>query len=206
MTGTPSPPAEVPPVARRKSADDRRSEILRAAVDLIVKTRALPLSMKAVGERIGASRALVYAHFSGPDALTEAILVDHLARLERTGIVCAAQTGEITDRGTRAAALYLQHVAAHGPVIHVILRDAPHGVTLSRSVTAPRNRALRALARAARAQLRLSSAEAIVLVELLIAVPEELGRLVHGKELALDDALAICQRLVRSGIEAMRPG
>jgi AcrR family transcriptional regulator len=198
--------AEPPLVARRKSADDRRSEILRAAVELIVETRALPLSMRAVGERIGASRALVYAHFSGPDALTEAILVDHLGRLQKTGIEAAAQSGEVAERGTRAAALYLRHVAEHGSVIHVILRDAPHGVTLSRSVTAPRNRALRALAGAARAQLQLSSAEAIVLVELLIAIPEELGRLVHGQELALDDALAICQRLVRSGIEAMRPG
>lgn len=191
---------------KRKSSNDRRAEILRAAVELIVETRSLPLSMSAIGERIGASRALVYAHFSGQGDLIQAILVEHLGLLETTGLENAARTGDVVERGTRTAALYLQHIAEHGPVIHVILRDAPHGVTLSRPVTAPRNRTLRALAGAARKQLRLSSAEAIVLVELLIAIPEELGRLVHAKELALEDALPICQRLIRSGIEAMRPG
>lgn len=191
---------------KRKSSNDRRAEILRAAVELIVETRSLPLSMSAIGERIGASRALVYAHFSGQGDLIQAILVEHLGLLETTGLENAARTGDVVERGTRTAALYLQHIAEHGPVIHVILRDAPHGVTLSRPVTAPRNRTLRALAGAARKQLRLSSAEAIVLVELLIAIPEELGRLVHAKELALEDALPICQRLIRGGIEAMRPG
>lgn len=191
---------------KRKSSDDRRAEILRAAVELIIETRSLPLSMSAIGERIGASRALVYAHFSGHAAITEAILVEYLARLEATGIDAAARAGDVVERGTRSAALYLQHIAEHGPVIHVIIRDAPHGVTLSRSITAPRNRALRALAGAARTQLRLSSTEAIVLVELMLAIPEELGRLVHSQELALDDALAICQRLVRAGIEGLRPG
>lgn len=192
--------------ARRKTSDERRSDILRAAVDLIVETRSLPLSMNAIGDRIGASRALVYAHFSDQAAIIEAIMVDYLGRLDATGIDAAMRHGDVVERGTRSAALYLQHIAEHGPVIHVILRDVPHGVTLPASVTAPRNRALRALAGAARKQLRLTSAEAIVLVELLIAIPEELGRLVHAGELELRDGLAICQRLIRSGIDAMRPG
>lgn len=189
----------------RKSSRDRRAEILAAAAELITETRSLPLSMNLIGERIGASRALVYAHFSDQGAIVEAILADHLALLETAGLGEATRNGDVTERGTASAAIYLRHIARHDPAIHVILRDAPHGVSLSPAVTLPRNRALRALAGAARRQLNLSSAEAIVLVELLIAIPEELGRLCHRGELQLSDALTICQRLVVSGIEAMRP-
>jgi AcrR family transcriptional regulator len=194
-----------PSVARRKSSDDRRNEILNVAAELIVETRSLPLSMNGIGERMGASRALVYAHFSDQQAIAEALLARHLALLEDAGLAAATGTGDVVERGTVAAAIYLRHIVRHGPILHLILRDAPHGLTLSPRATLTRNRALRGLAGAARRQLQLSSAEALVLVELLIAIPEELGRLSHAGELELEDALGICQRLITSAIEAMRP-
>lgn len=191
--------------ARRKSSGDRRAEIVAAAAELIAETRSLPLSMHEIGERIGASRALVYAHFSDQSAIVEAVLAHHLAALESSGLDPATRNAPIAVRGTRSAAVYLRHVAAHGPVLHVILRDAPHGAALPQGATRSRNRALRALAGQARRELQLSTAEAIILVELLIAIPDELGRLAYAGELELEDALAICERLVRSGIEALRP-
>lgn len=192
-------------VSRRKSAGDRRNEILNAAAEIIVETRSLPLSMNLIGERIGASRALVYAHFSDQEAIVEALLANHLALLEEAGLHAATRSGDIIQRGTKSAAIYLQHIVCHGPVVHVILRDAPHGVVLSPRATLTRNRALRTLAGAARHELQLSSAEALVLVELLIAIPEELGRLCHAGELDLGDASEICERLITSAVQAMKP-
>lgn len=191
--------------ARRKSSSDRRAEILEAATQLIVETRSLPLSMNDIGERIGASRGLVYAHFSDQDAIVQAVLAEHFALLEESGLDRAAGQGGVAERGVAIADIYLRHVAQHGPVLHVILRDAPHGVSLLPGATRPRNRSLRALANLARRELRLTSAEAIVLVELLIAIPEELGRLARAAEIDLQDAAAICERLIRSSIEALRP-
>jgi AcrR family transcriptional regulator len=191
--------------ARRKSAEDRRADILAAASALIAETRSLPLNMQAIGERIGASRALVYAHFTDQSAIVEAVLAEQFALIEAAGLGAATRTGDVAERGTRAAEIYLRHIHRHGTALHVILRDAPHGATLPPGATRDRNRALRALAGSARRDLTLSSEEAIVLVELLIAIPEELGRLTRSGDLALDDALDLCTRLVRSGIEALRP-
>lgn len=190
---------------RRKSSKDRRAEILRAAVDQILETRSLPLSMNDISDRIGASRALVYAHFSDQDAVVNAVLADYLALLEADGLLDAIRQDGMVERGVGSATIYLRHIARHGPVIHIILRDAPHGASLSNAVTLPRNRSLRALANAARSELSLSTAEAIVFVELLLAIPDELGSLCHRGDLDLDDALGICQRLIRSGIESVMP-
>ena len=190
---------------RRKSAEDRRGDILAAASALIAETRSLPLNMQAIGARIGASRALVYAHFTDQSALVEAVLAEHFALIEKAGLDDAIGSGDVAERAVRGAEVYLRHIVNHGPALHVILRDASHGASLRRGATQPRNRALRALAASARRDLRLPSEEAIVLVELMIAIPEELGRLAHSGELAIDDALTICERLVRSGIEALRP-
>jgi len=190
---------------RRKSAEDRRADILAAATALIAETRSLPLNMQAIGKRIGASRALVYAHFSDQSALVEAVLAEQFSLIENAGLDDAIRAGDVAERGVRGAELYLRHIVDHGPALHVILRDAPHGASLPRGATRARNRALRALAGSARRDLRLSTEEAIVLVELVIAIPEELGRLTHSGDLMIEDALTICERLVRSGIEALRP-
>lgn len=175
------------------------------AADLIRTTRSLPLSMNDIGDSIGASRALIYAYFSDQDAIVEAVLADQLAALEAQGLGASVREGDVVERGVRSATIYLRHIAEHGPIIHIILRDTPHGASLSRGAARPRNDALRALAGAARRQLSLSTTEAIVLVELLTAIPDELGGLCHRGELDLDEALDICRRLVRAGIEAVRP-
>lgn len=167
-------------------------------------TRSLPLSMQEVGERVGASRALVYSHFTDQSALVDAVLVEHLKLLDESGLAAAVQSGDVIERATNSAAIYLRHVVDHGAVVHIILRDAPHGAALASHSTGPRNRALRALAGAARRELSLSSEEAIVLVELLIAIPEELGRLCRAGELDLADAESISTRLIRAAIEGLR--
>ena len=190
---------------QRKSSSVRRAELLRAAAELIVDTRSLPLSMQEVGERVGASRALVYAHFTDQSALVDAVLVEHLKLLDDSGLAAAVQSGDVIERATNSAAIYLRHVVDHGAVVHIILRDAPHGAALGPQSTRPRNRALRALAGVARRELALSSEEAIVLVELLIAIPEELGRLCRAQELQPADAEAISSRLIRAAIEGLRP-
>jgi AcrR family transcriptional regulator len=47
----------------RKSAPARIAQILDVADQLVIEAGALPISMKKVGDLMGASRALVYAYF-----------------------------------------------------------------------------------------------------------------------------------------------
>lgn len=190
---------------RRKRSPDRISQIVDLAEQQILETGSLPLAMNLISDAMGTSRALVYAYFSDPDALVETVLLRHFGMLIDQGLEETASKGAIDTRAVACANIYLRHVASRGNVIHNILREVPRGVRLSKDATGLRNRLLRQLAGAARRDLVLRSDEALVFIAMLVAIPEELGRLVRRNELDLPDALGICERLVLSAVAGLRP-
>jgi len=186
----------------RKSAPARIAHILDVADQLVIEAGALPISMKKVGDLMGASRALVYAYFPDPDRLAEAVLERQMRWLAEAGLDEAAGAAEFGARALACAHLYLNHVARRGPVIHIAVRDLPR----ARSGAARAHiGVLGRLARAARRDLRLGAHEALVLLELLVAIPEEAGRLVFEGSLDLESAQALCARLLTSSIDSVRP-
>jgi AcrR family transcriptional regulator len=186
-------------------AAGRSADILDIAEAMVRRSAALPLPLGEIGEAMGVSRSLVYAYYPDSDTLIAALLGRHLDALDGAGLSTVVSTGALRDRATGAAALYLRHVADRGNVIHNILRDVPHGVCLSPATVMRRNRLLRPLAAAARQELRLTPHEAITLVEILAAIPEDLGRSVHRGDLGLEGAIATCERLVSAAIDGLRP-
>ena len=188
----------------RKSATARITQILDVADRLVVEAGALPISMKRVGDEMGSSRALVYAYFPDPERLAEAVLERHMERLVEAGLSAAAADGAFAARAQACADLYLRHVAEHGPIVHIVVRDLSR---VARRSGAPRPHVglLGRLARAARAELQLSAHEALVLLELLVTIPEEAGRLSFEGELDLVAAQALCGRLLASSIDSVRP-
>jgi AcrR family transcriptional regulator len=189
----------------RKSAPARIAQILDVADRLVIEAGALPISMKKVGDLMGASRALVYAYFPDPDHLAEAVLDRHMRWLIEAGIEGAAETGEFGARAQACAVLYLEHVARHGPIIHIGVRDLSRGASGRGAASRPHIRLLARLARAARRDLKLGAHEALVLLELLVTIPEEAGRLTFEGALDLEGAHALSARLLTSSIDAVRP-
>jgi AcrR family transcriptional regulator len=186
----------------RKSAPARIAQILDVADKLVIEAGALPISMKKVGDLMGASRALVYAYFPDPDRLAEAVLERQMRWLSEAGLDAAMGAGEFGARAAACADLYLEHVARRGQIIHIAVRDLPR----ARSGVARAHIAvLGRLARAARRDLRLNAHEALVLLELLVAIPEEAGRLVFEGALDLENAQALCARLLTGSIDSVRP-
>jgi AcrR family transcriptional regulator len=185
----------------RKSASARIAQILDVADALVVEAGALPISMKKVGDLMGASRALVYAYFPDPDRLAEAVLDRHMTWLAEAGVAAAAASGEFGDRALACARLYLEHIAHHGPVVHISVRDLSSVGGVSR----PHVTLLGRLARAARRDLRLGAHESLVLIELLVTIPEEAGRLVFEGTLDLDAGHELCARLLASSVDSVRP-
>lgn len=188
----------------RKSAPARIAQILDIADGLVIETGGLPISMKRVGDAMGASRALVYAYFPDADQLAEAVLERRLQWLDEAGLGAALEGGEFGARAMAASRIYLDHIARHGPVVHVAVRDLPR-VRGRGGKARGHVAAIARLARAARRDLRLSAHEALVLIELLVAIPEEAGRLVFEGALDLIEAQALCVRLMSSGIDSVRP-
>lgn len=185
----------------RLGATQRVDQILDVAERLILEMGALPIPMKRVGEMTGASRGLVYVYFPDADALARAVLDRLVGRLMDGGLAGLDPESGMIQQFQSACAFYMQHVARHGPVVSIILRDLGSG----RERRADLLRTLERLARLARSELRLTPHEAVVFLELIAAIPEAAGRLVFRGELSLEEAEALCTRLVQSSIDAVVP-
>ncbi|WP_350136670.1 TetR/AcrR family transcriptional regulator [Parasphingopyxis sp.] len=189
----------------RKPSEDRRAELVASAADQIVAIGSTAISLNAVSEAVGASRALVYAYFSDRDALVAAVLEDHIEKLEALGLRHAARGATAVERGCATADVYLRHVIAHGPILRFILRDSHLMKRIGTQVGGFRIGIMLALAQIARRDLALLPREAMALAEMMSAIPEELGRLCRAGELDADDAQATCARLVEAGIRGLTP-
>lgn len=190
---------------KRKRSGDRISEIVDLAEAQILATGTLPLSIQAIADAMGSSRALVYAYFSDQNALIDAVLVRTIQRLDDAGFTTACRTGDAAGRLVAAASIYLDHVVEHGPLLHYIGREVPRAVTLPEAVRGYRATTIRSLAGALKRELSLPPREALILVELLGSIPEELARLIRRGELSIDDAHATSRRLILAGIDSLRP-
>lgn len=188
---------------QRLSAELRRRQILDAAADLVVAQGCLPLKVDALAARVGVSKGLIYEHFPDQTELFNVLLAEEEAALEAGGLAAAAARPELVSAAHACAGLYLRRVAARGPLEHFILRDS----FMAGRLTAGRlrGRVLRAFARRALRELRLPADEALATVLLVQAIPEEMGRLVWQGDMPLQRGLDLCEQMVTSAIEALRP-
>jgi len=115
-------PARVP---RRLAAADRRTQLLDEAATLASEVGAEHVSMEAVAERAGVSKALVYRHFDNAEALL-------LAVAERELGVAAAQI-----RATMQRAVTFEEAVrlALGAWFDVLIERGPLVISLLESPT-----------------------------------------------------------------------
>ena len=164
-------------------------------------------SMLELGDRLETSRTLTYAYFDDRDAVIEAILRRHIALLEKEGL---ASDGAFEDLPTKErmvqyALILMRHVQRFGPLLHYILREVPQVIKLPRDVAGFFAGTSLRSARDLKKDLRLSPIEALTVVEMMPAIPEELGRLLQRGALEPADAEAVCRRLVENAYDALVP-
>ncbi|MGW7355862.1 TetR/AcrR family transcriptional regulator, partial [Streptomyces sp. NPDC054802] len=114
-----------PPAAtrayRRLSVEERREQLLKAALTLFAHRPPEEISLDDVAEAAGVSRPLVYRYFAGgKQQLYEAALRSAADRLEQ----CFAepQAGPPTERLTRVLDRYLVFVDEHDAGFSALLR------------------------------------------------------------------------------------
>lgn len=188
----------------RLSAELRRRQILDAARGALVAQGYLPLALERLAAEIGVSKALIYSYFPDQADLYNDILTEDFARLDAAGLPAAAALDDLDAAAQACAEIYFRHICAHGPALHVILRDQYMSRRLSRAVAAARDGIARRLARRAARAFGLPPAEALGAFTLALAVPEEAGRLVWQGELAADTGLELCRRLTLAAIQGLR--
>lgn len=190
----------------RLSAELRRRQILDAARRALVVQGYLPLALERLAADVGVSKALIYGYFPDQAELFNAILAEDFARLDAAGLNAAAELADLEAAAQACAEIYFRHICAHGPAIHVILRDQYMRRRLSPAVAAARDRIALQLARRAAHAFALPPAEAVGGFTLALAVPEEAGRLVWQGELSAEAGLELCRRLALATLQGFEGG
>jgi AcrR family transcriptional regulator len=196
-------PAAIKDAPRRLTPDVRRGQILDAAEGLILSEGQLPLPIPELARRAQASKALIYRYFPTQADLANAILRRLFSGLEAAGLTDATKSRDLQEAAILAADIYGRHVAARGPVAHVLLRDPYLAGALAADVSRQRDRWARALSRTARRELGLPAREAVAALSVMTTIPEEAGRLAHAGEIADESAADLTRQLVGAALAAL---
>ncbi|MCX5385645.1 TetR/AcrR family transcriptional regulator [Streptomyces sp. NBC_00083] len=109
------------PAYRRLSVEERRTQLLGAALSLFAHRAPEDVSLDDVAEAAGVSRPLVYRYFpGGKQQLYEAALRSAADELELC--FAEAQSGPLTQRLTRALDRYLAFVDQHDAGFSALLQ------------------------------------------------------------------------------------
>ncbi|WP_375286568.1 TetR/AcrR family transcriptional regulator [Sphingomonas sp.] len=187
---------------RKLAADDRVDEIVNAVETMIVRSHTLAFGMNQVAAEIASSRALIYVYFEGVPQIIDELCRRHLAALaDRLG-----RAGDHDDVSTRASGLgrqYLGYLLDHGPALHYILRDGDGHGSLEQSRVLLRT-LIRTVVGEASARLQIQLREAMILVELLMAIPDSLAQQLRNGRISLAVAHETCDRLITDLVADLR--
>ncbi|MCQ6552828.1 TetR/AcrR family transcriptional regulator [Streptomyces sp. C10-9-1] len=114
-------PASATPAYRRLSVEERRAQLLAAALGLFAHRPPEEVSLDDVAEAAGVSRPLVYRYFAGgKQQLYEAALRSAAEELE--GCFAEPADGPPTDRVARVLDRYLRFVDQHDTGFTALMR------------------------------------------------------------------------------------
>jgi len=177
---------------------------MESAAGMVVQQGYLPLPIEQLAKHSGVSKALFYTYFRDQYELFNGLLERELNGLLAGGLDLASQVKEVEQAALLCGTLYFEHVARSGPLLHILLADRYMAGHLERRLLRQRNYILSRLARKARLDFKLSKAEILAAIEMMIAIPEEAGRLVFTKELDLEIGRQLCRTLIASSLKALR--
>ena len=103
----------------------QRTQLLRAVVELVAETPATPVTLAAIGERVGLARSSVYKYFPSVDDIILAAVEEIFARWTAEVEAAADSGAEPTDRIERFVSRTLALVAEGEHGLMVIAASMP---------------------------------------------------------------------------------
>jgi len=184
---------------------DRREQVLAAAERLILAQSTLTISMHDIAEELGVSRSLLYVYFDSVPQMVEELFLREARRVETLLEGAWAEERDFTMRILDLFHAYLDTLVRRGHLSLLVLRERHRDSPLGPEATHLFRRVLRKLSRDVVHELRVSPREAFVILELLAAIPESLGRMVSAGQLSRETADATSRRLIQAALGAMAP-
>jgi AcrR family transcriptional regulator len=169
---------------RRMSAEDRREQLLEVTTEIVIERSFHAVSIEAVAQRAGVTRALIYQHFSDLPALLETVVEREmsraLAQVSETALTNLSE-GDPRELMLESLHAFLNAVRDHPTTWRLVLM-APQGApeSLRQSIANGRAIVLAQLAEAVQPLVEAAgeAGDAELTAHVLSAVSDEYARLV----------------------------
>jgi AcrR family transcriptional regulator len=194
--------AAAPEPRRRLSPERRRAQLLEVAATLLVEKGAFPISMEDLARECSVVKGLVYAYFRSQEDLAAALVEKHLEDLEAKfyAVRLAETPGEIVYP---ILEVYFAHVVQHGPLLNILFDSDRSSGKLPVSALRHRDRLVLPLLRACRKYSELTARDLVAAFNIILAMPEEAGRLVYTGRASVESARVLTQALVASALRSL---
>ncbi|RXZ65357.1 TetR/AcrR family transcriptional regulator [Pelagerythrobacter rhizovicinus] len=189
----------------RMRAQDRVAMMVLEADRQINLRRSARIAPADIAADLGTSRSLFYSYFPDLNALLIAVLDRHADLLLKAGLDRAADRQDMLAAATDSAGVYLDHIVTYGSAIELCFRERWLVRHLHGRMKTLANGVLRKLARKIQGELRYGPREALGIVQILQAMPEEGARLVRSGDISLEMAHDLCRRHITVSLEELRP-
>lgn len=199
-----SKPSEIEAAGRMRGAD-RSAMLVQEADRQINLRRSARVSPAELASGLGISRSLVYSYFPDSSSLLVAVLDRHAQLLTEAGIEAVPFHTDFAESMIAYSRIYLDHVVAHGAAIDLCFRDKWVARDLGGMMRPLAQRIYLRLARKAHRDLLYGSRDALGVVQILQAIPEEAAHLVRRGEISQALAHRLNQRLITASIDELRP-
>lgn len=196
------PQLDVTVGAIRLNREARAQQIAQGAALMVVEQGCLPLAPEALSHRIGISKALVYAYFPTQQSLANRLLRDHLPPIAAR--LAQVLDEEPADLAELCATAYFEHVATHGPLLHILLGDPFLAGDIDPDLRALYGTVMRRLAKALRRRRGISTRDALPALHILAAIPEEAGAMVFNGKLDRDLGRTLALEMTLGGLDGLR--
>lgn len=170
----------------------------------MVEQGFFPVSMEGIARDCGVSKGLVYAHFPTQESLANDLLGAHLTQVE-AALADAGAQADLTNEALAAADAYFDHVAANGLLLNILVGSSHSLGRLDAKILRRRDRLVLPLLQRARRELGLTARETLAAFNLILAIPEEAGRLAFTGRMPRSAARDLMRFLVGSAIGSVQP-
>ena len=182
-------------------ASDER--IIEAANAVYNEVGSFPLPLSIVAERSEVSRSLIYAHFPDQFTLMNRLIEQHVGMVRPEIDLRLQQARSFSDACYAVSDLLFDHFVTHGRLLFRAAQDEFMRQAPSPDLSRLLRLALVKLTRMAVRDLDLKPNDALFIILIMSAIPEEAARLVSTNQVDCQTAQATLHRTLRLTLQTL---
>lgn len=200
-----SPTERIDQLMNRPRADLSSEErILEAANSVYNETGAFPVPLSLVAERAEVSRSLIYSHFPDQLTLLNRLIDQHVALLAPDVTRTLIREKRFSQACFALSELLFHHFVNHGRLIFQAPQDEFMRQAPNKELAQLLRKTLVRLTRLAAIQFDLKTRDALFIMLIISAIPEEAARLVSTRQISLETGKETLRRTLKLTLRTLK--